>query len=1180
MPDNNNQPFNGPAHIMAISQNDPQLQALIPDPAIEAAIKNPELAYWQVIETALTGYADRPAMGERAYAVRNTADANTKPRHQRELQAAFNTITYGEFQRRIKGIAAAWQTDPRLRVNPGEFVCVLGFAGIDYATLDLACEYVQAVTVPLQASLATVNLDGIFATTEPTAVAATIADASIAAELVSRHSSIRSLIIFDYDPRVDEERERFEAVQAMLAPLSERVTVITLNTLVAVGADSQWQPPATASNQRMVVLMHSSGSTGSPKGVMLTEVSVRSLWNPVPPKLPVVRIVFAPMNHIGGRTMLYSVLARGGSAFFTAQPDLSELFNDIRIARPTEIVFFPRVLEMIHQHYLSEMVRRMGAGEERELASANTMAVMRESFLGNRVGIYSVGSAPTTPEIKQFMQACFQVPLLEGYGSTETGVPVTKLNQIQRPPVIDYRLRDVPELGYYTTDLPYPRGELCIKSLHSTTGYYQRPDLNAALFDADGFLCTGDIMEERGPDHVVYIDRRNDVLKLSQGEFVAVGALGNTFENGSDLIEQIYVYGNSARAYLLAVVVPNAELVASRLGSNPDSAALHKLIRAELNTVANSAGLKAFEVPRAFIIETEPFSREKGLLSNMFKRMRPALQARYGDRLEQIYSDLERKQNEELMALQAGHSDLPVEAKVARILEATLGIDNVDASQAQTFAALGGDSLDATTFSVMLERVFGVTIPAGTILSPASNLHQWTMAVETALRNDGDQLASFEQVHGKGATRLQDTHLELEAFIDAQVLDAAPTELPPAQSTTVLLTGATGFLGRFLCIEWLERVARVNGTLICLIRAADQQTAEQRLHAAFAGKDPQLAERFATLARQHLQIVVGDVASCRLGLDQAGFDELAQRVDHIVHPAALVNHILPYQDLFGPNVAGTAELARLALSRRMKRIDFVSTVGVIQFLEPGVDADETTPLVKAVDISSQYGNGYSASKWASEQLLQRLHQRFKVPVNIFRGDMMLAHRQAAGHINAQDVFTRLLYSVIQTGLAPASFYPRNADGSRAAAHYDGLPVDFIAAAIAGTGAAAHNHLRTYHVFNHHEDDGVSLDVIIDWVEAEGYPIERIADYASWLEQFAARLQALPREKKQASSLNVLGALRRQATATPHLPGSAQFIAAVQDLPAGPDVPHLTREFIAKCLRDMQLRGMIAPATGR
>ena len=86
-------------------------------------------------------------------------------------------------------------------------------------------------------------------------------------------------------------------------------------------------------------------------------------------------------------------------------------------------------------------------------------------------------------------------------------------------------------------------------------GYYKRPEVTAEVFDPDGYYRTGDIMAEVGPEQLAYLDRRNNVLKLSQGEFVTVSKLEAVFGD-SPLVRQIYVYGNSARAYLLAVVVP------------------------------------------------------------------------------------------------------------------------------------------------------------------------------------------------------------------------------------------------------------------------------------------------------------------------------------------------------------------------------------------------------------------------------------------------------------------------------------------------------------------------------------------------------------------------------------------------------------------------------------------------
>ena len=86
--------------------------------------------------------------------------------------------------------------------------------------------------------------------------------------------------------------------------------------------------------------------------------------------------------------------------------------------------------------------------------------------------------------------------------------------------------------------------------------------MTAEIFDDDGYYKTGDIMAEIGPDQLVYVDRRNNVLKLSQGEFVAVSHVEAVFSS-SPYVRQIYVYGSSERSFLLAVVVPNMAAIAA-----------------------------------------------------------------------------------------------------------------------------------------------------------------------------------------------------------------------------------------------------------------------------------------------------------------------------------------------------------------------------------------------------------------------------------------------------------------------------------------------------------------------------------------------------------------------------------------------------------------------------------------
>src|SRR4029077_1063822 len=154
---------------------------------------------------------------------------------------------------------------------------------------------------------------------------------------------------------------------------------------------------------------------------------------------------------------------------------------------------------------------------------------LRQDFIGGRMMSAMCGSAPLSKQMHAFMESLLDCPVSDGYGSTESGGGIMRNGKIMRPPVTDYKLVDVPELGYSTTDKPHPRGELYMKSTGLIPGYYKHPELSAEIFDEDGFYKTGDIMAEIAPDQLVYLDRSNNVIKLSQGEFVAVSKLEADF---------------------------------------------------------------------------------------------------------------------------------------------------------------------------------------------------------------------------------------------------------------------------------------------------------------------------------------------------------------------------------------------------------------------------------------------------------------------------------------------------------------------------------------------------------------------------------------------------------------------------------------------------------------------------
>ena len=579
-----------------------------------------------------------------------------------------------------------------------------------------------------------------------------------------------------------------------------------------------------------MLLIHTSGSTGKPKGACIPAKALINTWRTLSGPYPKVTVVLAPFHHMMGRDSMYITLNAGGTAYFTLKADMSTLFDDIQLARPTLLLLFPRICELIYHHFQNDKGGSASSGTG------------KSSFLGDRLQSVIVASAPILPKIKNFIEHTFQVPVQEGYSSTETasgGLAMDGL--LNRNNVTEYRLRDVPESGYYTTDKPYPRGELCVKTRFGIRQYFKNPQATADLFDEDGFSCTGDIVEERGPNRIAIIDRRKNVLKLSQGEYVAVGNLDKLFTQGSPAIQQCHVHGDSRRSYLLAVIAPDLDSIRQTAGSSVDHESIKALLKSEILRIGRESGLRSFEIPRDIIIADEPFTQENGLLSSVNKPIRPAIRNRYGQELEAIYEAHERTRQNELDALKLEKRLLSTEERLAVLLNSTLGVRCDKEERSKTFHELGGDSLGAVQLSIYIEREFGVSIKGDQILSPRGNIQEWAHYIQHAQKSSG-QSPQFEIIHGSNPREIHASDLKLDRFIGKGTLSSAAglprSTQPPA---TILLTGANGFLGGRVCLNWLEKLAGTNGKLICLVRPSSSQSAQERLDKRFAHYDSETA---------------------------------------------------------------------------------------------------------------------------------------------------------------------------------------------------------------------------------------------------------------------------------------------------------------------------------------------------
>ena len=773
------------------------------------------------------------------------------------------------------------------------------------------------------------------------------------------------------------------------------------------------------------MLIPTSGTSGDPKLIMVTDAMIMKQFKAPSFGVRTVMYSFQPIRQS------FDTLIKGGRIGLWSG-DLGALHQDMLVLRPTHFgstpVFWLAQLQKFNTELQREILKintpnsasqpdvELEATPNRSSSSNSSTPNLEyneireelvqkwkdKRLLGNRCKAILVGGAPSSLDLKKWIWEVFGCHLIDGYGTSETGAIAT--NEVTETSNI--RLIDAPEMDYMTSDLPYPRGEIVAFTKRITPGYYNDPVANQHAFieleNKKKYFRTGDIgMLVDGKLKV--IDRKNAIFKLANGKFVAPAPL-ETLYGQSPLIKQALVYGTpGSRNINMVVVLTEAGIDACMsLGSDTITTHSSKPIQDECARLAMDANKVEYEIPQHIILSTEEWTVNNGCLTSSLKPCRPVLLKKYVcsstsiDHVEQqmkIISSPEPPRSTTYLYSSSLSSGLE---QVLREAVPSLGNPNATLPNAGCrLYSLGIDSLALSLLRSSLINRFGVDIPLTKLAgSTLSDLNNAVLGGGVGLLTDVDDEGPEALQAEADLYRSKWKEFKIDTNQATILVDEVEDNKDGLPKNTVLLTGATGFVGAFLLDELLRKDESIH--VLCLVRAENKIAARERLQIVLDGY-------LLHCDTERWSIVVGDLAKERLDLSNDEWSMLVTSCHSVYHIGAIVNASLPLSAIRATNIVGTKTIIELCIAARA----FLHHISSISVLATGTVEAE----VLNVPPPGRWSTAYAKSKWVAEQIVIEAANHRLLEARIYRLGTMSSH-SLTGACNANDTFTRIVQGII------------------------------------------------------------------------------------------------------------------------------------------------------------------------
>lgn len=534
--------------------------------------------------------------------------------------------------------------------------------------IDASCLYGFAI-VSLYDSLGPDSLSYLIKHSQMTAIMSSTKNAPKVFDLLDRDKSqVKTVILIDNE-KEDEFVQRGKGLE---------IEVITFDDVCELGRKYPIELPKIDPESTHFIC-YSSGTTGNPKGVIISQRACVSNTFAAADMIHVGEkgryLSYLPLAHVFERAAV-AITALGGGAIHFISGDVSKLVEDMGIVKPTYFAAVPRVMNRFYEG-VNDKLKKSGPAKRTAfwacfyakkfcLRSGLPVGLFDviafnqiKNMMGGCVVQFVVGGAAMDPYIDEFLQVATGTAIRNGYGLTEAGSgnicspPDVKfcIPGTVGGPLINVKARLEP-----IEDYDDPRcGELMLGGQCLSSGYLHDEEATHGLFtdETREWIHTGDVGKWESNGYLRIVDRMRSIFKLSQGEYVAAEYVTQVYEE-APLVNQIFVYGDSSRTCLVAVVVPKIGEVAKWANVEhldqkqladmcENNKALKDAVQEQLNTCAKNKHIFGYQYVRAVALDPVEWSIDNDLLTPTFKLKRKKLEVKYASTIEKLYEGLNKK---------------------------------------------------------------------------------------------------------------------------------------------------------------------------------------------------------------------------------------------------------------------------------------------------------------------------------------------------------------------------------------------------------------------------------------------------------------------------------------------------------------------------------------------------------